>query len=77
MVVKQNEEKTSVRNNDLFYIKELILERNPMNAINMEMLSIRDHSLVDIRELMQERGLPYSCRVWGSLRSKFTSFSTL
>lgn len=61
MVVKQNEEKTSVRNNDLFYIKELILERNSMNAINMEMLSIRDRSLVDIRELMQERGLPYSC----------------
>uniref|UniRef100_A0A9L0K7C7 Uncharacterized protein n=1 Tax=Equus asinus TaxID=9793 RepID=A0A9L0K7C7_EQUAS len=51
-------------------IREHILERNPINAVNAEKPSVRNHISLDIREFTQERNLMYALNVGKpSLRS--------
>ena len=40
---------------DLLYIKELILERNPLHVISVGKLSLIVLNLLDIRQLIQKR----------------------
>ena len=52
-----NAEKLSLRNQFSVHIRGLILERNPVNALNVGKPFVGSHNSLCIRELMQMRNI--------------------